>query len=88
MKIEEFVFLADSANFMIDKRKKAEEALQLKDLVFDASIAANSIADNNGFITHVNNAFLKMWGYKTKEQAIGNSVADFFVNVSFVQIVR
>ena len=64
----------------ISERKKAEKELVLKNIVFESSIAANSTADVNGVINHVNNAFLKMWGYKTKKEAVGNPVSYFFKN--------
>lgn len=65
----------------ITERKRTEAELLLKNIVFETSVAANSIADNDGTITHVNPAFVKLWGYQSKEDAIGNSVASFFVNV-------
>jgi hypothetical protein len=39
-------------------------------------------------ITHVNPAFLRMWGYVTKEQAIGNSVGSFFADPDDAKPVR
>jgi PAS domain S-box-containing protein len=62
----------------ITDRKRAEEQLLLKNNAFESSIAANSIADKQGIITHVNPAFLKLWGYRTAEEAIGHSVNSFF----------
>ncbi|MDP3564200.1 MAG: PAS domain S-box protein, partial [Methanoregula sp.] len=62
----------------ITDRKRAEEQLLLKNNAFESSIAANSIADKQGIITHVNPAFLTLWGYRTAEEAIGHSVSSFF----------
>ena len=62
----------------ITERKITEEQLLLKNNVFESSITANSIADKQGIITHVNPAFLKLWGHRTQEEAIGNSVSSFF----------
>ena len=64
----------------ITGRKKTEEALWLKNQVFEDSIAAKSIADTKGIITEVNPAFLALWGHHTKADAIGCSVGSFFVN--------
>jgi PAS domain S-box-containing protein len=64
----------------ITERKRLEMDLLLKDIVFDTSIAANSIADNEGIITHVNPAFLRLWGYENEGEALGNPVVSFFVN--------
>lgn len=61
----------------ITERKKAEEGLRLKNLVFDASIAANSIADNNGIVTETNDAFLRLWGYSSKDEIIGKPITHF-----------
>jgi PAS domain S-box-containing protein len=64
----------------ITERKKEEETLRIKNQVFEDSIASQSVADSTGTITHVNPAFLRLWGYTTKEQAIGNSVGSFFAD--------
>ncbi len=66
----------------ITKRKLAEAELHLKNIVFNASISANSIADVDGIITNINPAFMKLWGYENEAAAIGNPVASFFVNES------
>ena len=64
----------------ITERKLADDALRIKNQVFEDSIASQSIADKNGVITHVNPAFLRLWGYAAKEDAIGKSVGSFFAN--------
>jgi PAS domain S-box-containing protein len=61
----------------ITERKRAEQALLLKNIVFDASIAANSIADMNGTITEANDAFLRVWGYPSKDEVIGKPLPQF-----------
>ena len=61
----------------ITERKKAEEALLLKNNVFDASIAAISTADTKGIINECNNSFLKLWGYSKKGEVYGKSISDF-----------
>lgn len=58
-------------------RKNAEEELILKNLVFEESIAANSISDINGIITNVNSAFVKTWGFSSKEEVIGRPISEF-----------
>jgi len=59
------------------EHKKAEVELLLKDLVFEQSITANSIADKAGIITHVNSTFLRTWGYTNEKEAIGKPISDF-----------
>ena len=64
----------------ITERKRSEEALRLKNLVFDMSIAANSIADVAGVITQANNTFLQLWGYSNKDEVVGRPLMDFVQN--------
>ncbi len=61
----------------ITARKRAESELRLKNLVFDLSIAANSIADANGVIVEVNAAFLHLWGYQGKDEVVGKHLTCF-----------
>lgn len=61
----------------VTARREAEAELRLKNTVFESSIAANSTADINGIITHANPAFLKLWGYDSRDEVIGRSIADF-----------
>ncbi|MBA4388498.1 MAG: hypothetical protein C0404_10990, partial [Verrucomicrobia bacterium] len=63
----------------VTERKRAEEALQLKNLVFDASIAANAIADSLGNISEANDAFLRIHGYPNKDDVIGKPIP-YFLN--------
>ncbi len=70
-----FVFARD-----VSERRRIERELRLKDLVFESSLAAGSIADTEGRILHVNTAFLRLWRYETEEAALGQSVATFFVS--------
>jgi PAS domain S-box-containing protein len=64
----------------ITERKRVAEKLRLKNYVFDASIAASSIADTTGVITEANDAFLKVWGYPNKEEVVGRPIPDFIQN--------
>ena len=61
----------------ITERKQQEGELRLKNLVFDVSIAANSIADIEGIIIEANDAFLHIWGYPGKEEVIGKPIHHF-----------
>lgn len=64
----------------ITVRKKMMEELRIKDIVFNSSLSGQITSDINGVIDHVNPAFLKLWGYKSKKEAIGKSVSSFFAN--------
>ncbi|MCX5848027.1 MAG: PAS domain S-box protein [Deltaproteobacteria bacterium] len=63
----------------ITERKRAEALLQLKNLVFDTSIAAKSIADIDGIINEANNSFLQLWGYSSDDEVVGNPIS-YFLN--------
>ncbi len=58
------------------ERDEGEAELILKNLVFDESISANSIADNQGVLTYVNKAFLDIWGYSNREEVLGKPISD------------
>lgn len=57
--------------------KRIEESLRIKSLVFEASLAANSIADLDGVITKVNAAFLRIWGYTSRDEVVGKPITHF-----------
>jgi len=61
-------------------RKQAEESLQIKNQMFEDSLVSQSYADSTGTIILVNNAFLHMWDYTSKEQVKGNSVGSLFAD--------
>lgn len=62
----------------LTERKRVEESLRLKNIVFDASLAAQGMADADGVLTDVNAAFLRMWGCEDKAEVLGFRVADMF----------
>src|SRR5665811_1017798 len=62
----------------VEKRKETERELLLKNLVFDESIAANSISDINGVLKQANASFLKTWDYMSEEEVVGRPISDFF----------
>ncbi len=64
-------------NTDITERKLAEEALYLKNLVFDASLAANSITNSEGTLTEANDMFLRLWGYSDKIEVLGKPIHEF-----------
>ncbi len=62
----------------ITERKRAEKELRLKDMAIAASINAIAIADLNGILKYVNNAFLKMWGYDNVGEVLGKPAGHFW----------
>ena len=64
----------------ITPRKRAEKELLLKNYVFESALEGNAIADMQGNVTHVNPAFMQLWGYPQKEDLIGRSISTFFAD--------
>lgn len=64
----------------ITEKNKAEEALKIKNIIFDKSEASNSISDSRGIITEVNDNFFKILGYSNRKEVIGKHVSQFFYN--------
>ncbi|MDY6990490.1 MAG: PAS domain S-box protein [Thermodesulfobacteriota bacterium] len=62
----------------ISERKWAEESLRIKDSALASSINGVALADLEGSLTYVNNAFLKLWGYDSAEEVLGKSVQDLW----------
>jgi len=54
----------------------AEESLRLKNIVFESSIAANSIANLDGKIIDLNSAFLNLWNYPNKSKVLGKKIEE------------
>ncbi len=75
---KELVDKTETLNKEISERKRAEAELQLKDLVFESAITANSASNAEGLLTNINNTFLKLWDYKRKENVLGEPIARFF----------
>jgi len=61
----------------ITVRKRAEDALWLKNIIFDTSIAANSITGLDGIVNEINEAFLRHMGYQHKDEVIGKPMSYF-----------
>jgi len=61
----------------VTERKKAEAELLFKGQIFEQSITANSTSDSDGILTHVNNAFIRNWGYENQEEAVGKPISEF-----------
>lgn len=55
----------------ITQRKRAEEALRVKDCAIASSVTAIVFADLDDRITYANRAFLTMWGYEREEEILG-----------------
>ncbi|WP_255350235.1 PAS domain S-box protein [Methanosarcina sp. 1.H.A.2.2] len=58
----------------ITERKKVEEEMKVRSAAMASSLTAIIIANPEGYITYVNSAFLKLWGYSSEEEVLGRSV--------------
>ncbi len=61
-------------------RRQAEAALRIKNLSFDRSLAANSIADINGVLTECNDAFLRLWHCRSRDPLLGKPISQFLAD--------
>ena len=50
-------------------RKRAEEAMRIKDSAIASSINAIAISDLEGNLDYVNPSFLKLWGYDDDKES-------------------
>lgn len=64
----------------ISETKEAERQLHIKDSALASSITAFALADMEGRLTYVNEAFLKLWKLEDTSQALGRSVLEFWVS--------
>jgi two-component system cell cycle sensor histidine kinase/response regulator CckA len=68
-------YIGGIAVFALDvsERKRAEEALRLKDQVIISSLNAVVVTDANGVISYVNPAFLRLWGFASEDEVLGRT---------------
>lgn len=64
----------------IFKHKRAEERLHIKDFAFKSSLSADSIGSNEGFLTHANPTFARIWGYEDVDEVIGKPILGFLAD--------
>jgi PAS domain S-box-containing protein len=80
----------DSLESMVEERTHKLEStladLQMKNYVFESSLAANCIFDLEGFMTEVNSTFISLWGYPAREEITGKHLMDLFLN--FEEVVE
>jgi PAS domain S-box-containing protein len=60
------------------ERKRAEEAMRIKDNAIESSINGFAFAEFGGNLTYVNRAFLRLWGYNTDRGVLGRPATDFW----------
>ncbi|MCE1165487.1 MAG: PAS domain S-box protein [Bacteroidetes bacterium] len=61
----------------ITEKKKSEERLVINNIAIKSSHSAIGLADLDGRINYVNDAFVKLWGYKGDKEILGSHVSKF-----------
>ncbi|MFH1671892.1 MAG: PAS domain S-box protein, partial [Pseudomonadota bacterium] len=61
----------------ISERKQAVEELRIMEFAISSSINAFVFFDLEGRLTRVNDSFLKLWGYKNKNEVLDKQLATF-----------
>jgi len=64
----------------VTERKQAEQELRIREMAIASSSSAFTIADLDGCLTYVNQAFLSMWGYDSPAEVIGKPVKELWQN--------
>ena len=62
----------------ITERKRAEEALWVKNWAIESTISAIATSDMEGNLNYVNPAFLKLWGYNSPAEVLGKPSVEFW----------
>jgi PAS domain S-box-containing protein len=62
----------------ISERRRVEDQLRVKDWVIEWASNAFAISDLAGNLNYVNPAFLKLWGFRTREEILGKPAMGFW----------
>ncbi|MCX6254661.1 MAG: PAS domain S-box protein, partial [Bacteroidia bacterium] len=60
------------------ERKRMEEAMHVKDWAIESAINAIVTSNMEGNLNYVNPAFLKLWGYNSREEVLGKPAVEFW----------
>jgi PAS domain S-box-containing protein len=71
----------------VTERKRAEASMRIKDVAIDTSINAIAMADFNGVLTYVNQAFADLWHLPGPQAAIGRLATEFWERPERAQAV-
>ncbi len=62
----------------ITERRQVEESLEVKEAAIASSINGIAIADLSGRLTYVNDAFVRMWGYRTADEVVATDRFEYW----------
>lgn len=66
--------------------RRAEDAVRLRDKAMSLAINAIVFIDPAANITYVNDSFLDMWGYTSRDEVTGKQVADFYEDTRDIKL--
>ncbi|MDH4239064.1 MAG: PAS domain S-box protein [Phycisphaerae bacterium] len=72
----------------ITDRRRAEDALRLRNVAIESSINGIAFVDVQGNLFHVNDSFLKLWGYSDEKQVLGKPAVGFWADVDKAAEIR
>lgn len=58
----------------VTEYKKSEEKMRVRNVAMDSSLTAIIISNPQGYITYINSAFMKLWGFSNENEILGKSV--------------
>ena len=64
----------------VTERKRAEEALQIKESAIASSISGIAICDLSGMLTYVNPAVMKLWRYDRESDLLGKNILELWAS--------
>ncbi len=70
------------------RRRRVEADLRLKQMVVESSLNAIALAGLDGRLTYVNRSFVKLWGYESEDELIGQEVERFWVEPKAAEQVK
>lgn len=65
----------------ITEQRRAEEALRIKDAAIESSVSGIAMADLDGRLIYVNDAFLRMWHYDHPDEVLGTRLLAFWQDI-------
>jgi two-component system, cell cycle sensor histidine kinase and response regulator CckA len=77
--VEKVQYLAHLA-WDIAERRRAEEALYLKEAALESSLNAVALSDLDGRLHYVNDATVKLWGFANRREPLGRHLAELFAD--------